>query len=66
MKKIVLLIDTTYFGNFWLMVFKDATSKQILYYQLVNYETNQAYKEWVQYLIDKWIIIKAIVSDWRR
>ena len=65
-KEIILLIDTTYFGDFWLMVFKDTTSKKILYYKVVNYETNQAYKEWVQYLVDRWVIIKAIVSDWRR
>jgi len=65
-KEVILLIDTTYFGDFWLMVFKDSDSKQILYYQVVDYETNQAYKDWVKYLIDKWVIIKAIVSDWRR
>lgn len=65
-KEIILLIDTTYFGDFWLMVFKDATSKKILYYKVVDYETNKAYKEWVQYLVDRWVIIKAIVSDWRR
>ena len=65
-KEIVLLIDTTYFGNFGLMVFKNANNKQILYYQIVNYETNQAYKQWIQYLINKWIIIKAIVCDGRK
>jgi len=65
-KEIILLIDTTYFWDFWLMVFKDVNSKKILHYQVVEYETNQAYKGWVKYLVDKWVIIKAIVSDWRR
>ena len=38
-----------------------------LHFQIVNYETNKAYKEGIQYLIQQWIIIKkAIVSDWRR
>jgi len=62
-KEVVLLIDTTYFGDIWLMVFKDANSKKILHYQVVNYETNQAYKEWVKYLIDKWVIIQ---SNWKQ
>ncbi len=65
-KEIVLLIDTTYFGKFWLMLFKDAYSKKVLYHQIVDYETNKAYKEWIQYLINHWVKIKAIVSDWRR
>ena len=65
-KEIILLIDTTYFGDFGLMVFKDANKNQVLYHQIVDYETNQGYKQWVQYLINKWVIIKAIVSDWRR
>ena len=65
-KEVVLLIDTTYFWEFWLMLFKDAYSKQILYQKIVNYETNKAYKDGINYLLQKWVIIKAIVSDWRR
>jgi len=65
-KEIVLLIDTTYFGSFWLMLFKDAKSKKILHYKIVDYETNQAYKEWILELEQQWWIIKAIVSDGRR
>ena len=48
------------------MVFKDAGSKEILHYSIVNYETNDDYRRWVYYLIAKWREIKAIVCDWRR
>ena len=65
-KEVILLIDTTYFGNFGLMVFRDAYNKKPLHFQIVNYETNRAYKEGIQYLIQQWVLIKAIVSDWRR
>ena len=62
-KEIILLINTTYFGKFWLIVFKDVISKKILYYKVVNYETNRAYKEWIQYLIDKdWLNEKSIIN----
>ncbi len=64
--EIILLIDTTYFGRIWLMLFKDATGKDILHYEIVPYETNEAYKKWVQLLQEQWWIIKAIVCDWRR
>ena len=32
-KEVVLLIDTTYFWNLWVMVFKDAYRKQSASYQ---------------------------------
>lgn len=65
-REIILLIDTTYFGTMWLMVFKDKKTKDILYYKTVSYETNDEYKAWVRKLEDEWRIIRAIVCDWRR
>jgi len=65
-REIILLIDTTYFGEIWLMVFKDKSSKKTLHYRIVNYETNEEYRRWVYQLQSEWWIIKAIVCDWRR
>jgi hypothetical protein len=44
-KKVVLLIDTSYFGAFGLMLFKDCETKKVLNYKIVDYETNKAYKD---------------------
>ena len=44
-KEVVLLIDTTYFGSFGVIVFKDKESKSILHREIVQYETNAAYKQ---------------------
>lgn len=65
-REIVLLIDTSYLGSFWLMLFKDSKSKKILNYKIVDYETNKAYRDWVFELEKKCREIKAIVCDWRR
>jgi len=65
-REVILLIDTTYFGSFWLMVFKDKDNKQILHFDIVDYETNEQYKKWVKILEKRWWIIKAIVCDWRK
>lgn len=64
--EIILLIDTTYFWSVWLMLFKDTSGKEILHYEIVPYETNQAYKRWIRTLQEQWRIIRAIVCDWRR
>lgn len=64
--EVILLIDTTYFWDFWVMVFKDAKNKKILNIKIVNNENNTDYKEWIKELQDKWWIIKAIVCDWRK
>ena len=65
-KEIILLIDTTYFGHIWLMVFKDKESKKVLHHRIVGYETNEEYKQWVYEIQKEWWIIKAIVCDGRR
>lgn len=65
-KKVVLLIDTSYFGTFGLMLFKDSKNNKILHYKIVDYETNKAYKEWIMDLKKEWWEIEAIVCDGRR
>jgi len=64
--EIILLIDTTYFSDFWIMVFKDYKSKKVVHYKIVKNENNTDYKKWVKELEKQWWIIKAIVCDWRR
>ncbi len=64
---IVVLMDTTYFGRaFGVMLFKDAyTGKNLLKYY-VKSETNQKYKEGIEYLISQGFTINAIVCDGRK
>ena len=64
--EIILLIDTTYFSDFWIMVFKDYKSKKVIHYKIVKNENNTDYKNWVKELEKQWWKIKAIVSDWRK
>jgi len=63
---IILLIDTSYFWSFWIMVFKESKTKKVINYKIVNNENNESYKQWVKELQKQWWIIKAIVCDWRR
>lgn len=65
-KEIVLIIDTTYFGEIWLMVFKAKESKEILHYRIVRYETNEEYRRWVEEIKKEWWKIRTIVCDGRR
>jgi len=65
-REIILLMDTTYFWNFWIMVFKDYESKKVIKYKIVKNENNADYKNWVKKLQEEWWIIKAIVCDWRK
>lgn len=64
--EIILLMDTTYFWEFWIMVFKDYKSKKIINYKIVKNENNADYKNWLKELQNNWRIIKAIVCDWRK
>lgn len=64
--EIILLMDTTYFWEFWVMVFKDYRSKKVINYKLVDNENNTDYKNWVKELQNSWWIIKAIVCDGRK
>jgi hypothetical protein len=64
---VVLLVDTTYFWkNWWVIVFKDAHSKKILHHQVVCYETNEWYKQWIQHLQQEWRTIRGIVCDGKK
>lgn len=64
--KVILLIDTTYFWDFWIMVFKDSITRKTLYCKLVDNENNTDYKNWIKKLLNEGWIIEAIVCDWRR
>jgi len=63
---IILLIDTTYFGNIGVMAFKNSLSWDIIHSILVTNESLLDYKCWVQKLQDDWWVIDAIVSDGKR
>lgn len=65
-REIILLMDTTYFWEFWIMAFKDYKDKKVINYKVVKNENNTDYKNWVKELIQQWWIIKAIVCDWRK
>ena len=63
---IVLIIDTTYFWDIWMMVFKDSQSRRILHYKLVRNESNDAYMLWVEELQSQWWKIQAVVCDGKK
>nr|WP_241148030.1 hypothetical protein [Lacinutrix jangbogonensis] len=66
-RKIVVLMDTTYWGrSFGLMLFKDAYTKENLLWYYVRSETNTLYLEGVNHLISRGYIIVAIVCDGRK
>lgn len=64
--KIILLMDTTYFWDIWVMAFKDSQTKKVVNIKLVKNETNDVYKLWVQELREKWWKIEAIVCDGKK
>ena len=65
-QEVILLIDTTYFWEFWVMVFKDAYRNKVINLKIVDNENNIDYKKWVKELEKAWWIIKAIICDWRK
>lgn len=52
----MLLIDTTYFWNFWIMAFKDSRSWDIIKFKIVDSERAIDYKTWVEELQNEWWI----------
>jgi len=58
-----LIIDTTYFSQFGLMVFRSANLKKNLLWYEVARESNEMYQKGIQELIDNGWIIQAIVAD---
>lgn len=63
----VILMDTTYFGrSFCVMVFRDAITKNNLYWKFLPYETITEYVLGIDVIEAKGIKIRAIVCDGRR
>ena len=63
---VILIMDTTYFWDMWVMVFKDSKSSKILHYELVVNESNTTYQEGVEKLESEWWKIEAIVCDGKK
>jgi hypothetical protein len=62
-QKIILIVDTTYFKQFGLMVFRASNLKKNLLWKTVNHETNEEYRSGIQELInDGWEIL-GMVAD---
>lgn len=62
-QKIVLIVDTTYFKQFGLMVFRASNLKKNLLWKIVKHETNEEYRSGIQELIDNGWEILAIIAD---
>jgi DNA-binding XRE family transcriptional regulator len=60
---IVLIIDTTYFRQFGLMVFRSSNLKQNLLWKIVDHETNEEYRSGIQALLNDGWGISGIVAD---
>jgi len=65
--KVIILMDTTYFGRgSGLMLWRDARRQKNLYRTYVKYETVAAYKAGIEHLKERGCEILAIVCDGRR
>lgn len=64
--KTVLIIDTTYFKEFGVMVFRCAYRKKNLLYKFIKYETINLYLEGIQILEEHGWEILGIVFDGKR
>lgn len=62
-QKIALVIDTTYFEQFGLMVFRATNLRKNLLWYIVDYETNEKYREGIQFLLDKGWTIEMLIAD---
>lgn len=62
-QKIVLIVDTTYFSQFGLMVFRSSNLKKNLLWKIVEHETNEAYQSGIQLLLDDGWDIQGLVAD---
>jgi hypothetical protein len=72
-KKVVLVVDTTYFGKRreateldGVMVFVDVLTGQVLWAKFIKSETNSHYQEGLNYLESRGFEILGVVSDGRR
>ena len=59
----MLLVDTTYFKQFGLMLFRASNLKRNLLWKIVKNENNQAYREGIQELLDDGWKIEGLVAD---
>ena len=62
-QKIILIVDTTYFEQFGLMVFRASNLKKNLLWYIVSHETNEKYRQGIQFLIDKGWEIEMLIAD---
>lgn len=63
---VILVIDTTYFDTFGVMVFRCALRKQNLFWQFVGHETNRLYWSGIAELEERGYTIAAVVCDGKR
>ncbi|MEI7510583.1 MAG: transposase [Candidatus Peregrinibacteria bacterium] len=62
-QEIVLIVDTTYFEQFGVMVLRASNLKKNLLWYEVKHETNQKYKEGIDLLLEKGWKIKMLIAD---
>jgi len=62
-QEIVLIVDTTYFEQFGVMVLRASNLKKNLLWYEVNHETNQKYREGIECLLEKGWKIKMLIAD---
>jgi hypothetical protein len=66
-KKVVVVMDTTYFGrDFGVLLIKNAEADEVLHREFVKYETNSLYAGSVKGLKEQGYEIAAIVCDGRK
>jgi len=63
---VMLVIDTTYFDTFGVMVFRCATRRQNLFWKFVIEETNEAYLAGLAHLQATGFLVTAVVCDGKR
>jgi len=62
-RKIVLIVDTTYFEQFGLMVFRSSNLRKNLLWYEVTHETNELYRQGIQELLDDGWDVLGLVAD---
>jgi hypothetical protein len=62
-QEIVLIVDTTYFEQFGLMVFRASNLKKNLLWYIVDHERNQKYREGIEFLLGKGWRMKMLIAD---
>lgn len=63
---VVLVMDTTYFDTFGVMVFRCATRRRNLFWTFVTEESNEAYIAGMEHLQSLGFVITAVVCDGKR